>query len=168
MYRSLESIKNWQIYDFLKIFVIPGWNTPPHKIQLGDTSATLPNRNGRYQGTTCTYWINFYTPCKSQPISLPYYNFLYPDLSGVGVDWWDGSGCASDPRLVDHSRSVLSRRLLILWNMLQRVVLLVEQLSPCFIDRLEITQFVVNDDCQPSRSVGHLWSWECMHLLSCR
>ena len=73
MYRSFESIKNWQIYDFLKIFVILGGNTPPTKSSWGDTSATLPNRNGRYQGTTCTSWLNFYTPCKSQPISLPYY-----------------------------------------------------------------------------------------------
>ena len=50
---------------FLKIFVIPGGNTPPTKSSWGDTSATLPNRNRRYQGTTCTSWLNFYTPCKS-------------------------------------------------------------------------------------------------------
>ena len=37
---------------FLKIFVIPGGNTPPIKSSQGDTSATLPNRNGRRQGTT--------------------------------------------------------------------------------------------------------------------
>ena len=73
MYRTFESIKNWQRYKCLKIFVIPGGNTPPTKFSRGDASATLPNRNGRYQGTTCTSWLNFYTPCKSQPISLPYY-----------------------------------------------------------------------------------------------
>ena len=47
---------------------------PPHNIQLGDASATLPNRNGRYQGTTCTTWLYLYTPCISQPISLPYHD----------------------------------------------------------------------------------------------
>ena len=51
---------------FLKIFVIPGGNAPPHKFQQGDTSAPLPNRSGRYQGTTPTTWLNFNTPCKSQ------------------------------------------------------------------------------------------------------
>ena len=64
---------------FLKIFVIPGGNAPPHKFQRGDTSAPLPNRSGRYQGTTPTTWLNFNTPCKSQlknawpfsPTSLP-------------------------------------------------------------------------------------------------
>ena len=66
MYSTFESIKNWQRYKCLKIFVIPGGNTPPTKFSRGDTSATLPNRNGRYQGTTCTSWLNFYTPCKSQ------------------------------------------------------------------------------------------------------
>ena len=76
MYRTFESIKNWQRYKCLKIFVIPGGNTPPTKFSRGDTSATLPNLNGRYQGTTCTYWLNFYTPCKSQPISFPYYRRL--------------------------------------------------------------------------------------------
>ena len=39
---------------------------PPHKFQRGDTSAPLPNRSGRYQGTTPTTWLNFNTPCKSQ------------------------------------------------------------------------------------------------------
>ena len=39
---------------------------PPHKCQRGDTSAPLPNRSGRYQGTTPTTWLNFNTPCKSQ------------------------------------------------------------------------------------------------------
>ena len=29
MYRSFESIKNLQRFDFLKIFVIPGGNAPP-------------------------------------------------------------------------------------------------------------------------------------------
>ena len=29
MYRSFESIKNLQRFDFLKIFVIPGRNAPP-------------------------------------------------------------------------------------------------------------------------------------------
>ena len=72
MYRSFECINNWQICDFLKISVIPGGNKPPTKSSWGDTSAILPNRNGRYR-TTCTFWLNFYTPCKSQPISLPYY-----------------------------------------------------------------------------------------------
>ena len=38
----------------------------PLKIQRGDCSATLPNPCGRYQGTTPTTWLNFYTPCKSQ------------------------------------------------------------------------------------------------------
>ena len=66
MYRTFESIKNWQRYKCLNIFVIPGGNTPPTKFSRGDTSATLPNRNGRYQGTICTSWLNFYTPCKSQ------------------------------------------------------------------------------------------------------
>ena len=28
MYRSFESITNWQRCDLLKIFVIPGWNMP--------------------------------------------------------------------------------------------------------------------------------------------
>ena len=79
MYRTFESIKNWQRYKCLKIFEIPGGNTPPTKFSRGDTSATLPNRNGRYQGTTCTSWLNFYTPCKSQlqnawAVSLPYYS----------------------------------------------------------------------------------------------
>ena len=50
----------------LKIFVIPGGNATPHKFQRGDTSAPLPNRSGRYQGTTPTTWLNFNTPCKSQ------------------------------------------------------------------------------------------------------
>ena len=66
MYRTFESIKNCQRCDFLKIFVIPGGNATPHKIQRGDTSAPLPNRSGRYQGTTPTTWLNFNTPCKSQ------------------------------------------------------------------------------------------------------
>ena len=65
MYRTFESIKNWQRYKCLNIFEIPGGNTPPTKFSRGDTSATLPNLNGRYQGTTCTSWLNFYTPCKS-------------------------------------------------------------------------------------------------------
>ena len=73
MYRSFESIKNCQRCDFLKIFVIPGGNATPHKFQRGDTSAPLPNRSGRYQGTTPTTWLNFNTPCKSQPTILPYY-----------------------------------------------------------------------------------------------
>ena len=77
MHRSFESMKNWQRCQFLKIFVIPGGNTPPTISSWGDTSATLPNRNGRYQGTTCTSWLNFYTPCKSQPISLPYYYEMF-------------------------------------------------------------------------------------------
>ena len=38
----------------------------PHKFQRGDTSAPLPNRSGRYQGTTPTTWLNCNTPCKSQ------------------------------------------------------------------------------------------------------
>ena len=38
----------------------------PHKFQQGDISAPLPNRSGRYQGTTPTTWLNFNTPCKSQ------------------------------------------------------------------------------------------------------
>ena len=29
MYRSFESIKNWQRYNFLKIFEIPGGMSPP-------------------------------------------------------------------------------------------------------------------------------------------
>ena len=33
----------------------------------------LSNRIGRYQGSSSTTGLNFYTPCKSQPISLPYY-----------------------------------------------------------------------------------------------
>ena len=66
IYRPFESIKNCQRCDFLKIFVIPGGNATPHKFQRGDTSAPLPNRSGRYQGTTPTTWLNFNTPCKSQ------------------------------------------------------------------------------------------------------
>ena len=66
IYRTFESIKNCQRCDFLKIFVIPGGNATPHKFQRGDTSAPLPNRSGRYQGTTPTTWLNFNTPCKSQ------------------------------------------------------------------------------------------------------
>ena len=31
MYRSFESIKNLQRFDFFKIFVIPGGNAPPKK-----------------------------------------------------------------------------------------------------------------------------------------
>ena len=73
MYRYFEYIKNCQRCDFLKIFVIPGGNATPHKFQRGDTSAPLPNRSGRYQGTTPTIWLNFNTPCKSQPTILPYY-----------------------------------------------------------------------------------------------
>ena len=42
------------------------WSTIWHKTQMGDTSATLPNRCGTYQGTTSTTWLNFYAPCKSQ------------------------------------------------------------------------------------------------------
>ena len=72
IYRTFESIKNCQRCDFLKIFVIPGGNATPHKFQRGDTSAPLPNRSGRYQGTTPTTWLNFNTPCKSQPTILPY------------------------------------------------------------------------------------------------
>ena len=30
------------------------------------TTAILPNRSGRYQGTTSTTWLNFYTLCNSQ------------------------------------------------------------------------------------------------------
>ena len=66
IYRTFESIKNCQRCDFLKIFVIPGGNATPYKFQRGDTSAPLPNRSGRYQGTTPTTWLNFNTPCKSQ------------------------------------------------------------------------------------------------------
>ena len=76
---------------------------PPKKIQRGDCSATLPNRSGRYQGTTPTTWLNFYTPCKSQlqnawPVSPTIHSNLkwcscavpnracpdmtYPDVSG--------------------------------------------------------------------------------------
>ena len=66
IYRTFESIKNCQRCDFLKIFVIPGGNATPHKFQRVDTSAPLPNRSGRYQGTTPTTWLNFNTPCKSQ------------------------------------------------------------------------------------------------------
>ena len=73
MYRTFESIKNCQRCDLLKIFVIPGGNATPHKFQRGGTSAPLPNRSGRYQGTTPTTWLNFNTPCKSQPTILPYY-----------------------------------------------------------------------------------------------
>ena len=51
---------------FLKIFEIPGGNAPPPQFQWGDTSAPLPNRSGRFQGTTPTTWLNFNTPCKSQ------------------------------------------------------------------------------------------------------
>ena len=61
-----ESITNLQRFDFLKIFVSPGGMRPPKKIRRGDCSATLPNRSGRYQGTTPTTWLNFYTPCKWQ------------------------------------------------------------------------------------------------------
>ena len=62
---------------FLMLFVIPGGNALPKKIQQGDFSATLPNRSGRCQGTSPTTWLNFYTPCKSQPTSLPYYYRLH-------------------------------------------------------------------------------------------
>ena len=78
IYRTFESIKNCQRCDFLKIFVIPRGNATPHKFQRGDTSAPLPDRSGRYQGTTPTTWLNFNTPCKSQlkkcMAILPYYN----------------------------------------------------------------------------------------------
>ena len=35
VYRSFESIKNLQRFDFLKIFVIPGGNAPPNKSNGG-------------------------------------------------------------------------------------------------------------------------------------
>ena len=35
MYRSFESIKNLQRFDFLKICVIPGGNAPPKKSNEG-------------------------------------------------------------------------------------------------------------------------------------
>ena len=50
---------------FFKDILIPG-KYAPTKSSRWDTSATLPNRSGRYQGTTSTTWLNFYTPCKSQ------------------------------------------------------------------------------------------------------
>ena len=59
---------------FLNIFVIPGGNAPPPpQIPTGGYFCPLPNRSGRFQGTTPTTWLNFYTPCKSQPTRLPYY-----------------------------------------------------------------------------------------------
>ena len=76
IHRCIDLSNPLRIYRdsiFLKLFVIPGGNALPKKIQQGDFSATLPNRCGRYQGTTPTTWLNFYTPCKSQPTSLPYY-----------------------------------------------------------------------------------------------
>ena len=52
VYRSFESIKNLQRFDFLKIFVIPGGNAPPKKnggiflppfqIEVGGTKEHLP------------------------------------------------------------------------------------------------------------------------------
>ena len=69
---------------FLKIFVIPGGNAPPHKFQQGDTSAPLPNRSGRYQGTTPTTWLNFNTPCKSQlKNSWPFSPTIVISLSSI-------------------------------------------------------------------------------------
>ena len=45
----------------------------PPKNPTGGFLCHLPNRSGRYQGTSPTTWLNFYSPCKSQPISLPHY-----------------------------------------------------------------------------------------------
>ena len=76
IHRCIDLSNPLRIYRdsiFLKLFVIPGGNALPKKIQQGDFSATLPNRSGRCQGTSPTTWLNFYTPCKSQPTSLPYY-----------------------------------------------------------------------------------------------
>ena len=76
IHRCIDLSNQLRIYRdsiFLKLFVIPGGNALPKKIQQGDFSATLPNRSGRCQGTSPTTWLNFYTPCKSQPTSLPYY-----------------------------------------------------------------------------------------------
>ena len=97
MYRTFESIKNCQRCDFfLKIFVIPGGNATHHKFQRGDTSAPLPNRSGRYQGTTPTTWLNFNTPCKSQPTILPYY-----------CQWWAKNGFKKCYYTMCRSRSAV-------------------------------------------------------------
>ena len=39
---------------------------PPPTNSKGGYFCPLPNRSGRYQGTTPTTWLNFYTPCKLQ------------------------------------------------------------------------------------------------------
>ena len=66
MDRSFESSKNLQRFDFLKDMCNSRGECAPLNKPRGDCSATLPNRCGRYQGTTPTTWLNFYTPCKSQ------------------------------------------------------------------------------------------------------
>ena len=81
---------------FLKLFVIPGGNALPKKIQQGDFSATLPNRSGMCQGTSPTTWLNFYTPCKSQPTSLPYYSILRALVPVTGIIATRFSGDLSD------------------------------------------------------------------------
>ena len=49
---------------------------PPPQIPTGGYFCPLPNRSGRFQGTTPTTWLNFNTPRKSQPTILPYYIVL--------------------------------------------------------------------------------------------
>ena len=58
---------------FVKYICHSRGNAPPqpHKFQRGGGYfCPLPNRSGRFQGTTPTTWLNFYTPCKSQPTSI--------------------------------------------------------------------------------------------------
>ena len=39
---------------------------PPPQNPAGGYFCHNPSRSGRYQRTTTTTWLNFYTPCKSQ------------------------------------------------------------------------------------------------------
>ena len=66
IYRSFESIKNLQRCDFFKRYLKFQGGMPPPTNSNGGYFCPLPNRSGRYQGTTPTTWLNFYTPCKSQ------------------------------------------------------------------------------------------------------
>ena len=69
IHRSIDLSNPLRIYRdsiFFKDICNSRGNAPLLKIQWGDCSATLPYRSGRYQGTTLTTWLNFYTPCKSQ------------------------------------------------------------------------------------------------------
>lgn len=54
--------------------------------------------------------------------------------------------CHPDPSLVDNMLQVLQQGILRWWNVFHCLVLLTEQLSPCFIDRFQIAHLVIEDD----------------------